>query len=464
MAPGHFHNSTSARERVRHAVPKSQADRFRQVRSATDRLAARLGIEDTVIQSMPDASPTKWHLAHTTWFFETFVLAKADPDYRTFHPDFNFLFNSYYNAVGPRHERPRRGLLSRPTLDEVESYRQAIDRGVLAAIADGSIAAAGLEPVVEIGLHHEQQHQELILTDIKHVFWMNPLRPAYRPVDRDEDAAATAPPDDRPRFGGWVEHPGGLVEVGFAGPGFAYDNEGPRHRRWLEPFALSRELVTNGDWLAFMADGGYARPELWLSDGWNVVSDRGWRAPFYWEETDGAWRHFTLSGMADIEPGEPVCHVSFYEADAFARWAGARLPDEAEWETVAQPVIDDAADGDPESLGHFVEAGRFHPRAAGATEIGRGAAGDAKAAGAPRQLFGDVWEWTASPYVAYPGFKPPDGALGEYNAKFMSNQMVLRGGSVATPADHIRATYRNFFPPDARWQFMGLRLARGASR
>ncbi|HEX7879780.1 MAG TPA: ergothioneine biosynthesis protein EgtB [Candidatus Eisenbacteria bacterium] len=452
MAPRRTHDVTAARERG--AAPKSHSDRFRQVRAATDRLAARLGIEDTVIQSMPEASPTKWHLAHTTWFFETFVLAKGDPAYQSFHPDFNFLFNSYYNAVGPRHERPRRGLLSRPTLDEVESYRQTVDRLVLAALADGSIEGAGLLPVLEIGLHHEQQHQELILTDIKHAYWMNPLRPAYQPLDAHAPRVPPGTRADGPPYGGWVHYDGGLVEVGVEDSGFAYDNEGPRHRRWLEPFALSVNLVTNADWLQFMADGGYERPEFWLSDGWSVAKEQGWQAPFYWEKDDSGWRHFTLSGMSTLDTDEPVCHVSFYEADAFARWAGARLPEEAEWETAARPVIDSFEGATRERLGHFVERGILHPRPAE----------DSGEPVAPRQLFGDVWEWTSSPYTAYPGFRPVEGALGEYNAKFMCNQMVLRGGSVATPADHIRATYRNFFPPDARWQFMGVRLARGEGR
>jgi len=336
--------------------------------------------------------------------------------------------------VGPQFQRPERGLLTRPDLARVLAYRRHVDEGMEALFdAAGSLPAERTE-VVTIGLHHEQQHQELMLTDVLHLFSRNPLRPAYR-------AGGGPRPDAKPTRLSWHAHPGGLVEIGHAGSGFAFDNEGPRHRASLVPFELASRLVTNGEYCAFLEDGGYARPELWLSDGFARVRSAGWRAPLYWEERGGVWHQLGLDGLREIHPDEPVCHVSGYEADAYARWAGARLPTEAEWEVVAAslPVA-----------GNFVESGVLAP--SGAPEPGA----------APVQLFGDCWEWTASPYVAYPGYAPPPGALGEYNGKFMANQMVLRGGSCVTPGDHVRASYRNFFYPDARWQWSGIRLARDA--
>ena len=402
----------------------SLADQYRAVRAATNKICEPLVTEDYIIQSFPDVSPTKWHIAHTTWFFETFVLS-ALPDYQPFHPSYSYLFNSYYNAVGERWARPQRGLLSRPTVQDVFAYRAYVDEQMERLLA--RIDTLPLDPaVLVLGLHHEQQHQELMLTDIKHVLSINPLRPVYRearPVLRN--AAPLR----------WQSYPGGVAEIGYDGAAFAFDNEFPRHRVYAEPFLLASRLVTNAEWLAFMADGGYRQPLLWLSDGWSTVQGRGWDAPLYWEQRDGEWWHFTLGGMRPVAPDEPVCHVSYYEADAYARWAGARLPSEAEWEIAA---------ADTPIAGNFVEDEHYHPVPAGGAT----------------QLFGDVWEWTASPYSSYPGYRPAAGALGEYNAKFMCNQLVLRGGSCATPLNHIRPTYRNFFPPDARWQFMGLRLAK----
>jgi len=406
------------------------ATRFQVVRRMTERLARPLSPEDCQIQSMPDASPVKWHLAHTTWFFETFVLGPYSPGYKPFHPAFGFLFNSYYNAVGDRLPRPRRGLMTRPTLDEVYSYRSAVDRAMEAYLgsAGEDLPAAA---TIELGLNHEQQHQELILTDIKHAFAQNPLRPAYGDADRMSAVAETRPM-------GWSFCAGGLKWVGHDGRGFAFDNEGPRHRVFLEDFQLGSRLVTSGEYLAFIEDNGYSRPEFWLSDGWNVVKDQQWEAPLYWERIDGAWWVMTLGGFRRLTEAEPVCHVSFYEADAFARWSGGRLPTEFEWESAVN---------DQKIEGNLLESGKLHPQAA---VDGTGIA----------QAFGDTWEWTQSPYTPYPGLRPTSGALGEYNAKFMCNQLVLRGGSCATPASHIRATYRNFFPPEARWQFTGIRLAK----
>jgi ergothioneine biosynthesis protein EgtB len=408
------------------------ADVFHDVRSLSERLAAPLSPEDCLVQSMPDASPVKWHLAHTTWFFETFLLQPFLPGYEPFNPGFGYLFNSYYNAIGDRHPRPQRGLLTRPALDEVLRYRAYVDEriGDLLA-ADSSEKIANL---VTLGLNHEQQHQELILTDIKHALSCNPLHPAYRKNYKAAEESADIP------LLRWLEFRGGPVSVGHDGTGFSFDNEGPRHQALLRPFRLGSRLVTNFEYLTFMNDGGYRRPELWLSDGWTACRDRRWEAPLYWTADSGRWHHFTLDGMVPISPGEPVCHISFYEADAFARWAGGRLPTEEEWESVA---------ADEPIEGNLLEAGQLRPAAAAAGKT-------------TTQLFGDVWEWTASPYIAYPGYRPAAGALGEYNGKFMCNQFVLRGGSCATPQSHVRATYRNFFPPDARWQFTGLRLARDA--
>ncbi len=425
------------------------AARYAAVRAATDWLAAPLSPEDSAVQAMPDASPAKWHLAHTSWFFETFVLERAVAGFRPFHPDFRVLFNSYYNSLGAMHPRAERGLVTRPGLAEVRAYRAHVDREMAALLASrqGSLAPSltrELAALVEVGLQHEQQHQELILTDLKYLLSRNPLAPVYR--ERRSHPAAAAPRSG-PAPLGWKRFASGIDEIGFAGDGFSFDNEGPRHQVYLQPFELGTRLVTAGEYQEFMADGGYSRPELWLADGWAEVRSRGLAAPLYWEERDGSWVAFTLAGERPVDAAEPVCHLSFYEADAYARWAGGRLPTEAEWEV--------AAAGTP-IAGNFVDSQRLHPAALPAPE--------SRAAGQPElaQLYGDVWEWTASPYVAYPGYHPPAGALGEYNGKFMCNQLVLRGGSCATPASHIRPTYRNFFPPGARWQFSGLRLARDA--
>lgn len=422
---------------VRPAAPRpsveSLAEQYRAVRAATEWLCEPLAIEDYVVQSMPDASPTKWHLAHTTWFFETFVLKLAIKDYRPVHPQFEYLFNSYYNAVGPQFFRPHRGRLTRPTVADVRRYREQVDVTMLGVLGrlDGRTADQ-LRDVIVLGLHHEQQHQELIVTDLKHLLSGNPLHPVYR--EATSVTGGHVPPM------GWIEGPDGVLGMGFAGDGFAFDNESPRHRVFLQRFELGSRLVTCGEYRAFMEDGGYGRAELWLSDGWNAVREREWAAPLYWEEQDGEWWMMTLSGFRPVQDAEPVCHVSYYEADAYARWASARLPTEAEWEAVAAPVP-------PE--GNFLEAGHFHPVSLRSQSR------------VPAQLYGDVWEWTQSAYAPYPGYSPAAGALGEYNAKFMCNQLVLRGGSCATPRSHIRPTYRNFFPPDARWQFSGIRLARG---
>lgn len=382
---------------------------------------------------MPDASPAKWHLAHTAWFFETFLLKQTAPDYTPFHPRFEFLFNSYYNAVGSQFSRPDRGLLTRPSLEDVGCYRAHVDQAVTALLDDpGRLTQAELA-VVELGLHHEQQHQELLLTDIKHLFSINPIAPVYRPT---KDARSVAIQGLE-----WHSYTGGLVEVGHAGPNFAFDNESPRHRVYLEPFALASRPIRNGEFAAFIEDGGYTRPELWLSEGYARVQEDRWRAPLYWQTIDRKRWSFTLSGLRPLQMEEPVCHVSFFEADAFARWAGCRLPSEAEWEHAASGVPIE---------GNFLEGGRFRPEAAQAPAHLEG----------PVQLFGDVWEWTASAYHPYPGFRAAQGAIGEYNGKFMSSQMVLRGGSCVSPRSHLRPSYRNFFYPETRWQFSGFRLAR----
>jgi dimethylhistidine N-methyltransferase len=414
--------------------PSSEAsllERFLSVRDATERLAAPLGAEDQLLQSMPDASPVKWHRAHTTWFFETFIL-KRQPSYREFHPAFSFLFNSYYEAVGARHPRPQRGLLSRPTVEEISDYRRHVDEAMCALLA-GAIDDETAD-LIELGLNHEQQHQELILTDILHAFAQNPLRPAY--------AETTPSISGAPGSAGFIDFEGGTVEIGHAGEGFAFDNESPRHRAILEPYRLAERPVTNGEWLEFLLAGGYRDAALWLSDGWQCAASQSWRAPLYWEEKDGAWLEMTLAGLKPLDPEAPVAHVSFYEADAFARWRGKRLPSEAEWENATRGL-------DPRD-GNFVESGALRPLPPSAP--------------GSRQMFGDVWEWTASAYAPYPGYRPAAGAVGEYNGKFMINQMVLRGGSCATPASHMRASYRNFFYPQQRWQFSGLRLAEDAPR
>ena len=410
-------------------------DAYRQVRAATLRLVDGLDDADLTPQSAEFASPGKWHLAHTTWFFEQFVLGTFGTAYRRFDERFAFLFNSYYNAVGARHDRPRRGLLTRPSLAQVRAYREHVDQAMADLLGSRLPAAAG--DLVELGLHHEQQHQELILTDLLHLFAQNPLRPAVRPSPGPAAPGAAAPP-------GWVAFDGGVVESGHADPGFAFDNESPRHAVALRPFRLAARPVTNREWLAFVDAGGYADPQLWLSDGWDTVQAQRWQAPLYWElADDGRTRlQMTLAGLRPLELDAPVSHVSFFEADAYARWAGKRLPTEFEWEHAARELPVE---------GNFVETGAWAPRA-----------GAPAAATGLRQMFGDVWEWTASPYVAYPGFRPAPGAVGEYNGKFMNGQYVLRGGSCVSPRSHLRASYRNFFQPGQRWQFSGLRLAEDA--
>jgi ergothioneine biosynthesis protein EgtB len=405
-------------------------ERYDAVRAATEALAAPLSAEDQTIQSMPDASPAKWHRAHTSWFFETFLLTPHAGDYRAFDARFGYLFNSYYEAVGPRHARPARGLLSRPGVDEIAAYRAHVD-GAMAQLVDEAAASVWtrVAPLIELGLQHEQQHQELLLTDIKHAFWCNPLRPAYRAMPAH--AAAAAPPS------GWLEIPGGIHEIGHRDPGFCFDNEQPAHRCLLRPYRIADRPVSVGEYRTFMDDGGYVRPEFWLSDGWAAVQAERWRAPFYWERAGGDWQVFTLAGMRVPDDAEPVCHVSYYEAAAYAAWAGKRLPTEFEHEAASR--LHGGAD-------RLARAARLHPAPLAD----------------PRAFDHDVWEWTASAYAPYPGYHPAAGAIGEYNGKFMVSQMVLRGGSCATPPGHARATYRNFFPPAARWQFAGFRLAEDA--
>jgi len=396
--------------------------RFSDIRRQTEALAAPLSAEDQLIQSMPEASPTKWHLAHTTWFYETFILAPHGKGYQRKHPEFEYLFNSYYKQLHGHPLRSRRGLISRPDLQEVMAYRSQVDSAMRAFLPT---APADLLELIELGLNHEQQHQEMILTDIKHALWSSPLQPVYKEGRSEQGPTTTL------TWKAWDE---GVYEIGHAGPGFAFDNEEPRHKVYSQLFQLASRCVTNREYLEFMNGDGYRHAELWFSDGWDQITANSWEAPLYWQQRDGEWWNYTLSGWRRVNPEEPVCHVSYYEADAYAQWAGARLPTEAEWEIAAasEPIH-----------GNFLEGGRFHP-----------------AADDGQQMFGDVWEWTSSAYSAYPGYRRAKGALGEYNGKFMCNQLVLRGGSCATPQSHIRPTYRNFFPALSRWQFSGIRLAK----
>jgi ergothioneine biosynthesis protein EgtB len=402
--------------------------RYDDVRNTTTRLAQPLAIEDYVIQSSPDCSPAKWHLAHTTWFFENFLLLPGLPGYRPFHPQYGYLFNSYYETVGTFFPRPLRGMLSRPTVEDVYRYRAHVDEHMRSLIERlESARDAQMIERITLGLHHEQQHQELLLTDIKNLLALNPMRPAYLPA---AEASLNVSP-----AGTWREFPAGMYAVGARGDAFCFDNETPRHRLFLEAFSVAPHPVTNGQYLEFIDAGGYDEAALWLSDGWRKVKEAGWRAPLYWEQIDGEWWHMTLNGFQRVDPSRPVCHVSYFEADAFARWSGKRLPTEFEWEVAA---------ADLPLEGNFLENGQLQPTGAG---------------NASQQMFGDVWEWTVSAYLPYPGYRPLPGSLGEYNGKFMVSQMVLRGGSCITPRSHIRATYRNFFYAPDRWQFMGLRLA-----
>jgi ergothioneine biosynthesis protein EgtB len=425
-------------------------NRFHQIRDFTSSLCVALEPEDCVVQSMPDVSPTKWHLAHTTWFFETFILKKFVPGYRPEIPEYAYLFNSYYNAAGDMHRRDLRGLISRPTVSEAQRYRESIDSHIddLLSNADEKLLD-DIEPLLVLGGHHEQQHQELLITDIKHVFAQNPLYPVFRAGKarhsvRAEEWTAT---ECRPyRF---IDFEETVAEIGHDGDGFAYDNESPRHRALVSAFSLATRPVTNGEFIAFIEDNGYSRPEFWLSLGWMTVNEQRWNAPLYWTKRDGAWWNFTLSGLRPVDQSEPVTHVSYFEADAYANWAGARLPTEFEWERAASSCPIE---------GNFVETELFHPVAQVSAVSANKPAKDQRL----HQMFGDVWEWTRSAYSPYPGYRAAPGALGEYNGKFMCNQYVLRGGSCATSRIHIRRTYRNFFQPEKRWQFTGIRLARDA--
>lgn len=417
-------------------IPSLLAEAYGRVRRQSLDLCEPLTPEDMMVQSCAEASPAKWHLAHTTWFFETFILREFARGYRPFHPDFVWLFNSYYNAVSAQPEKKLRSSFSRPTAEEILAYREYVD----AAMEDLLSGASAPGDRMLLGLNHEQQHQELLLTDIQHAFWSNPLHPAYASTP-----LAIHTPDPAPPAAAWIDFPGGLAEIGHAGPAaehaFCFDNELPRHRVFLEPFRLASRPVTCGEYLQFIEDGGYSRPELWLSEGWATAQNERWEAPLYWRrdpDTQSS-QAFTLRGLIPLDEllATPVCHISYFEADAYARWAGASLPTEAEWESAAAPLP---------VAGNLLDNNSLHPLSAqGASQL--------------QQVFGDVWEWTASAYLPYPGFQPLPGALGEYNGKFMCNQMVLRGGSVATPASHLRASYRNFFPPATRWQFSGVRLA-----
>ena len=417
------------------AAPRAQEsgpsflDELLRVRTQTVSLCEPLSPEDCVVQSSAETSPAKWHLAHTSWFFETFVLQAFVEGYKPFHPDFGFLFNSYYESVGSIYTRTQRGLLTRPSLQEVLNYREHIDEHIEKLLSNsGHQHFDEIVARCTLGLNHEQQHQELLLTDIKHLFWCNPLRPAYRMRSLEPIAENISQQ--------WLTFPAGTYETGHVGNTFAFDNEYPRHREFLEAFRIASRPVSNSEYIDFISDNGYASPTLWLSDGWRTVRESGWAAPLYWEQRDGDWWHMTLSGMRRVDPTEPVCHVSYYEAEAFARWSGNRLPTEAEWEVAAAGHALE---------GNFMENDRLHPRPCASSDS---------------TFFGDVWEWTASSYSPYPGYQASPGALGEYNGKFMINQQILRGGSCVTPRSHMRTSYRNFFYAHDRWQFKGLRLAK----
>jgi len=438
------------------ARSRSLRERFVECRGATAQLAEGLSDADATVQSMRDASPAKWHLAHTTWYFEAFVLSSHDAGYRPFDPRFAYLFNSYYETLGQRHPRPQRGMLTRPDLDCVRRYRAHVEQAIESLLArlreQPEPQARIVRELVELGIQHEQQHQELLLTDLLHLFSLNPLAPVYR----DAPSSATATPagaaggkrGEAPGPARFVAFAGGRVRIGHEAAGFAYDCEGPAHDVWLQPFAIAERPVTNAEWLGFVDDGGYREPLLWLSDGWDRVRDERWEAPLYWRRDGSGWKTMSLHGERELDPAAPVSHLSYFEADAFARWAGKRLPTEFEWEAAARATMRESSTLD----GHFADDRCYVP-----------APSTASAAGELRQLFGDVWEWTSSAFAPYPGFRPVRGAAGEYNGKFMCGQYVLRGGSCATPRGHVRATYRNFFPPPARWQFSGVRLAEDRS-
>lgn len=420
------------------------AQRYLETRERSLQICAPLETEDYVIQTMPDVSPPKWHLAHTSWFFETFLLSVFDTSYHCYHPQYDTLFNSYYVTHSDPYPRPARGLLSRPTVDEVMTYRAHIDRAMMKLIQGSTQQQwSKLSPLITLGINHEQQHQELLLTDIKHILSLNPLQPAYRKMPAHSDAiaqqvAAAELPSAEPT---WLTIKGGVRDVGYTHEqtGFAFDNESPAHKVYFDDFKLASRCVNNREYLEFIEDDGYRRPELWLSDGWSVVQDQHWQAPLYWQQQDQAWTCFTFEGVQPVDLDAPVCHVSYFEADAYASWKQKRLPKEHEWELAARQMAVN---------GNFYEQQQYRPLAPSPTHDQ-----------SIQQLFGDIWEWTASPYTAYPGYRPAAGSIGEYNGKFMSGQMVLRGGSFASAQDHLRATYRNFFYAKDRWQFSGIRLA-----
>lgn len=411
---------------------------FAEVRQFSNKIAEPLTAEDCMIQSMDDVSPTRWHLAHTTWFFETFLL-REEPNYQVFNPQFNYLFNSYYNTIGEQYPRSKRGLISRPGMDQIKEYRAYVDQQLLQRLESEEFATKA-EKLIEIGLHHEQQHQELMLTDIKHVFSCNPLHPVYRDDPFDDALSQDLSSES------WIELPSGLFGIGHSGKEFAFDNESPQHQTYLPDSSLRRSLVTCGEYLEFIDSGEYQNPEHWLSMGWATVQQNEWKAPLYWIKADNQWMHFTLAGLVPVDPEWPVTHISYFEADAFARWKGLRLPTEFEWETAEQLISKEQEEillSEQPFVDHLLNRKKaIHPTRR------------------PDGLMGTAWQWTSSSYAAYPGYRPPAGAVGEYNGKFMCNQYVLRGGSVATNSQHIRPTYRNFFPPEARWQFTGIRLAK----